>query len=200
MTRHALPVLLILAMGLASCGGDEPAPTPPVVEEVASTLTIDYPIDLSVYPPDLVAPRLRWKDATEGVTAWRVRIEADDDDLILDETVPGEPPPIGIIDPTCIARTNALPKRPGPFERSWQVPEALWDRVRSRTVERWATITITGVDASEPPRALSRGWTRMKTSADPVAAPIFYRDVPLAPATTAKGKIQPLPMTTGALM
>jgi Flp pilus assembly protein TadD len=39
---------------------------------------------------------------------------------------------------------------------------------------------------------LSTGEVSIRTSADPVGAPIFYRDVPLMPAETEKGIIKPL--------
>ena len=142
MTRHRCiaPLLLTLVLLTAGCG-DEPA-RPIAQGEAAATLTIDYPIDLSVFPPDLVAPRLRWKDATEGVNAWLVVVEPEDGEALLREVVPGEPPPIGVIDPACIARTNSLPARPGPFERSWRIPDELWAQVKQGTHQRWAKITV----------------------------------------------------------
>jgi tetratricopeptide (TPR) repeat protein len=39
---------------------------------------------------------------------------------------------------------------------------------------------------------VSRGWVSVRTSKDPVGAPIFYRDVPLMPSATEKGIIKPL--------
>ena len=39
---------------------------------------------------------------------------------------------------------------------------------------------------------VSRGHMLLHTSADPVGAPIFYRDVPLMPSETEKGVIKPL--------
>jgi tetratricopeptide (TPR) repeat protein len=45
------------------------------------------------------------------------------------------------------------------------------------------------VPAASP---LSSGSVRIRTSTDPVGAPIFYRDVPLMPSAAEKGLIQPL--------
>ncbi len=53
-------------------------------------------------------------------------------------------------------------------------------------------MTVIGFSSADPTRAFSRGQMTMKTSQDPVGAPIFYRDVPLAPSVTEKGVITPL--------
>ena len=53
-------------------------------------------------------------------------------------------------------------------------------------------MTFHGYHAEQPDRVLSSGSTVLTTSADPVGAPIFYRDVPLMPAETERGVIKPL--------
>src|ERR1017187_1178005 len=55
------------------------------------------------------------------------------------------------------------------------------------------TVTITGFADGRDTRAVSRGRISIRTSKDPVGAPIFYRDVPLIPSPTVKGVIKPLP-------
>ena len=55
-----------------------------------------------------------------------------------------------------------------------------------------AAVTIRGLSSAEPAKVLSRGRMTIETSTDPVGAPIFYRDVPLAPARTQEGVIKPL--------
>ena len=59
-------------------------------------------------------------------------------------------------------------------------------------MEQPASVTIVGFHSDEPAKALSRGRMTMSTSPDPVGAPIFYRDVPLAPSKTQQGVIKPL--------
>ena len=216
--RPLLPVLAALL--LAACGRD-PAPGrtapgvlvqgaqgdagPATADQEAAALDlardtaekvepiqVDYPLDESVFPPDFVPPTLIWKDATAGVDRWLVRVDVpgSDDLLVL---VPGAPPPMGEIDETVIAPTNELPERPAPgMFRSWRPDDVTWARLKKATHEAWATVEITGFGATAPTKALSRGRFTFKTSKDPVGAPIFYRDVPLAPAKTEKGVIMPL--------
>ena len=53
-------------------------------------------------------------------------------------------------------------------------------------------MTISGVFEENATDLLSQGSVVVKTSKDPVGAPIFYRDVPLMPSETEKGVIKPL--------
>jgi len=74
------------------------------------------------------------------------------------------------------------------------MPDAeTWSAIKRRSVERPAIVTITGVRGSE----VSRGQVAIRTSKDPVGAPVFYRDVPLMPSELEKGVIKPL--AAGAL-
>ena len=71
-------------------------------------------------------------------------------------------------------------------------PASLWTNIKKHSVSHPAMVSITGFRVEEPLRALSMGHSEIETSADPVGAPIFYRDVPLMPAETVKGVISPL--------
>jgi Tfp pilus assembly protein PilF len=62
------------------------------------------------------------------------------------------------------------------------------------------TIYITGFGSGDRGRPLSSGSTTIQTSRDPVGAPIFYRDVPLMPAETEKGVINPIPANAKQLI
>ncbi len=56
-----------------------------------------------------------------------------------------------------------------------------------------ATVTLEGFPSLDPARAVSAGSVTIRTSKDPVGAPIFFRDVPLMPAQIERGVIKPLP-------
>ncbi len=62
----------------------------------------------------------------------------------------------------------------------------MWESIKRHAT---ATVTITGLRGTE---ALSSGRVTIETSRDPVAAPIFFRDVPLMPSETQVGVIKPL--------
>ncbi len=66
-----------------------------------------------------------------------------------------------------------------------------WQAIKRHSVASAATVTITGFRA-RPDQAVSRGKVAIRTSKDPVGAPIFYRDVPLMPSELEKGVIKPL--------
>ncbi|MBD3334493.1 MAG: tetratricopeptide repeat protein, partial [Candidatus Eisenbacteria bacterium] len=76
--------------------------------------------------------------------------------------------------------------------RSWTPAAALWEEVKRRSKEAFATITFAGFDSSNRSAPVSRGSVRILTSKDPVGAPFFYRDVPLMPALGKAGTIRPL--------
>ena len=101
---------------------------------------------------------------------------------------------IGEIDPRCVSDNNKLPTLTPQQAASWTwKPDAqTWAAIKTRSVDRPATVTITGFADEQTKQPLSRGSLVIKTSEDPVGAPIFYRDVPLMPSATEKGIIKPL--------
>jgi tetratricopeptide (TPR) repeat protein len=75
---------------------------------------------------------------------------------------------------------------------SWKPDPAAWQAIKRHSVASAATVTITGFRGDAPEQAVSRGKVAIRTSKDPVGAPIFYRDVPLMPSELEKGVIKPL--------
>lgn len=106
----------------------------------------------------------------------------------------GEHPKVGAIDPRCVSTTNELPKLTPEQQaaHTWIPDWQTWTAIKKHSVERAATVTISGFRAGEPLRVLSTASATIETSSDPVGAPIFYRDVPLMPSETVKGVISPL--------
>ncbi|MCX6622928.1 MAG: tetratricopeptide repeat protein, partial [Acidobacteria bacterium] len=157
----------------------------------AGAVVVDYPLDGSVFPPEITPPTFLWRDRDATATRWRIDIAFRDGSPDLHFTVPGERMRIGEIDPRCISDTNELPKlTPEQAAAHTWIPGAgTWATIKRHSTEKPATITIAGLrgDAS-----VSLGRVTISTSKDPVGAPIFYRDVPLMPAETQKGVIQPL--------
>jgi tetratricopeptide (TPR) repeat protein len=172
----------------------------------AAAVTIDYPQDHSIFPPEIVAPRLLWHDGTlpdgtegsaapagGGADAWMVDVTLVGGGRIA-WLVPGEPAPQGAIDTRCISERNAIYK-PTPSQataRTFRPAAAAWEAIKKESVDRPATVSIVGYRKSDPTRAVSFGRTTFSTSRDPVGAPIFYRDVPLMPSQTEEGVIKPL--------
>jgi hypothetical protein len=115
-------------------------------------ITIEYPLDETLFPPEIVPPTFRWKDGIPASRVWLVRIEFAD----------GEP-------------FMHFPVR----RQQWTPRAAEWNDIKQRSLEQQTRVVILGIDARKPVRILSRGRMSFRTSKDRVDAPLFYRDVRL---------------------
>ena len=151
-------------------------------------VTIDYPEDGSIFPPDFAAPTFVWRDADAGARRWRIEISFADGGAPLRATSAGPQIEIGAIDPDCVAPTNQPPRLTAEqaSAHTWRPETALWNSIKRHEI---ATVTITGLGG---PGAVSSGRVTIQISKDPVGAPIFYRDVPLMPTETQVGVIKPI--------
>ena len=157
-------------------------------------IVIDYPGDGAIFPPEFPAPAFLWRDSAGDATEWDVEVAFADGSAGIRVESSGEPMPVGEIDPRCVSSTN---EAPGPASgqagtHAWRPDDAIWLAIKRNSTRGAATITITGFRKRIPKQAVSRGRLTIRTSTDPVGAPIFYRDVPLMPSETEKGVIKPL--------
>ena len=154
-------------------------------------IAIDYPLDGSIFPPEITPPTFLFHDSAPHAGRWRIDIAFGGRAPAIHVESKGERLKIGEIDPRCVSATNELPKLT-PEQASahtWVPDAAVWAAIKKQSVADTATVTITGVAENAP---VSSGRVRIRTSQDPVGAPIFYRDVPLMPSATEKGVIKPL--------
>jgi tetratricopeptide (TPR) repeat protein len=177
------PLGLLLALGAA-------APSPP------AAIAIDYPEEGSIFPPEITPPAFLWHDSAKGAAFWRIDVSFGAGPAAVHATSKGGRMRIGRIDPDCVADTNEPPSLSPQLAdaHSWTPDLATWQAIQRHSVESAATVTITGfrAGASNQAQAVSRGKVAIRTSKDPVGAPIFYRDVPLMPSELEKGVIKPL--------
>ena len=157
-------------------------------------VTVDYPENGSLFPPDMAAPTFYWRDAAPGTRFWRIESAFEDGSPAIHAVSRAQRPRIGEIDPRCVAENNELPKLTTREAASWvwKPDTETWAAIKKHSVGHPATLTITGFASELSQQPLSRGSVTLQTSKDPVGAPIFYRDVPLMPAATEKGIISPL--------
>jgi len=139
---------LVFSAWLSACGS-EPAPLA-FPNEPSGQLEVHYPLDATLFPPEIVAPTFVWSDATEGVQRWEVLVRFDAADAPLRF-------------PTAEAR--------------WRPSEDDWAALKKRSVTRDAEIAVVGVGPRS--EAVSSASVRIRTSTDPVGDSIFYREVPL---------------------
>lgn len=115
-------------------------------------LVIEYPLDETVFPPEIVPPRFRWNDDSCGCDEWVITLRFSDGGDPLRFTVK---------------------------ERSWVPSARSWTVIKKRSTERRVEATVLGFGRAAPEIVLSEGRVRFTTSKDEVGAPIFYREVNL---------------------
>jgi hypothetical protein len=157
-----------------------------------AAITVDYPEEGSIFPPEITAPTFLWRDAAETAAVWEITILLGDGSQ-LHARSPGERLRIGETDPRCVSATNEPPKLTArqAAAHTWKPDPETWAAIRKHSVERPATIVIAGWSQGNAVR-VSQGRVSIQVSKDPVGAPIFYRDVPLMPSELEKGLIKPL--------
>ena len=144
----ALRLAALTAFG-ALATGCKPAPVDFPLES-AGQLEVRYPLDQTLFPPEIVAPTFVWNDQTESVAEWRVLLRFEGEDSVL---------------------------RFSTTEASWRPSEADWAEIKRKSTERDAEVAIVGVGPRDA--VASAATVRIRTSTDPVGDSIFYREVPL---------------------
>jgi hypothetical protein len=182
----ALPV--VVALAIAAQAGP-------------AVITFDYPVTGSIFPPEIPAPTFLWRDPAVRSNAWEITVRFDSGARTIRRTTAGELMRVGEIDPRCVTPTNTpILTAEQTVTRTWTPDKATWAAIKKHSVARAATVTITGFASSESKEALSSGQVTIRTSKDPVGAPIFYRDVPLMPTEGEQGAIKPLPQSAIGLI
>jgi len=163
-------------------------------------LAVDYPLDGSVFPPEIAAPTFLWHDGSSEADRWLVEVTFADG-TALRALVTGDPPPQGTVDPRCVAVTNELyrPTAEQASARAWKPCPDLWEEMKTRSAGGAATAVLYGFPEGGD-RVVSQGAVTFTTSADRLNAPIFYRDVPLMPSATEEGVIKPLDQSAQPLI
>ena len=186
--------VLLLAVGSLRHGAERPVLAAAMGP---SSITIDYPQNSSIFPPEITPPTFIWHDADEKTDRWRIEVRFHDGSAPVRVDSPGPPMTIGEIDQRCISARNELPKLTPEqaAAHTWVPDRTTWERIKEHSVGGAAQVTITGFNQNDKRMSRSEGQVEISTSKEPVGAPIFYRDVPLMPSETEKGVIKPLAPT-----
>jgi dipeptidyl aminopeptidase/acylaminoacyl peptidase len=113
-------------------------------------IIIEYPLDETLFPPEMIPPVYRWKDSVPESKLWLIRFEFSDGNM------------------------NFIARR-----QEWRARPEDWKEIKQRSLERETKTVILGAVPGEPVRVLSQGRMSFQTSKDPVGAPLFYREVNL---------------------
>ncbi|MHC4751899.1 MAG: hypothetical protein ACYTFW_18750, partial [Planctomycetota bacterium] len=128
-----------------------------------SGLTIRYPLDETLFPPEITPPKFYWKDDNSRSYIWLISIRFQDNK----------------------GRMNFFTREP-----RWTPEPAQWEAIKKQSLEKYAQVTILGINRWIPRKILSADQITIKTSKDKVGAPIFYREVNLPFIDTVKDPSQ----------
>ncbi len=130
-----------------------------------AALTIVYPQDGTLFPPEIVPPTFRWEEISSGASTWLIRVE-----------IAGGQPPI-----QCLSRV-----------RQWTPTAQEWEIVKEGSVRNEARVFVIGTRGRRSVEIVSAATLSLRTAKDPVAAPLFYREVnlPFKDAVTDPSKIR----------
>src|SRR5580658_7583445 len=131
-----------------------------------ASITIDYPQDGSIFPPDILPPTFIWRDADASAKSWRIVITFADGSKPIHATSHGEPIQIGKIDPRCVSDNNKPPSlTPEQAAAHTWIPDAdSWAIIKQHSVEHPAIIEIAGVTDSATENPVSKGRVTLTTS------------------------------------
>ena len=115
-------------------------------------LTIQRPLDGTFFPPDIAPLAFQWEDTNSRSNMWLISFVFHDNNA-----------PMNII-------TN---------ESEWVPEQQQWETLKKRSFEKETSVIILGISSRLTTRILSAGEISIKTSEDPVGAPLFYREVNL---------------------
>ena len=122
--------------------------------EKLAALTVDYPLDGTIFPPDIIAPTFLWHDAAGKADAWVIEVRFGKDAGQAHVLVPGMPPPEGEVDPLAIASTNEVYQMT-PYQASavaWKPAADLWAAIKRLSTERPTVVTVRGYAQGDPRR------------------------------------------------
>jgi tetratricopeptide (TPR) repeat protein len=159
-------------------------------------IVVDYPSQGALFPPDIIAPLFQWRDGSPSATIWRIEVRFGERAPHIALWSAGEKMKIGEVDESLVGYVPPTLTPEQAEAHTWRPDEKLWETIKSHSVRQPATVVISGYSSQNAREPVSIGQVEIRTSTDPVGAPILYRDVPLLPATKEqieRGVIKPLP-------
>jgi Flp pilus assembly protein TadD len=180
-------VAAVVLAGMLHAGSPAPSLSP---------ITVDYPSEGSLFPPDITAPTFQWRDADPTATAWRIEVTFEEHGPRIQFRSRGEKMPIGELDTSLVGYVPPTLSPEQEAGHAWKPDAKTWAAIKKHSVRSSATVIISGFRSEGDSQPVSRGQVTIQTSKDPVGAPIFYRDVPLLPPPPDQGErgvIKPLP-------
>ncbi len=117
-----------------------------------SSIIVNYPIDETIFPPEIIPPKFEWQDDNEKSDQWLVSINFEDSTKNM-----------AFLSPI----------------KEWTPSDKEWTDIKNNSIEKKAVINIFGFNHDGPKTFFSNANITISTSKDSVGAPIFYREVNL---------------------
>ena len=128
--------LFLAGAGLPrSSGGNSPA----------ARITIDYPLDGSVFPPEITPPTFLWRDASPTAKHWVIDVPFAGHGSEIRLEVPGDLMRPGELDPQAGPPNELTALTPQQaVTHTWRPDADIWEKIKQQSVKSPATITLTG--------------------------------------------------------
>jgi Flp pilus assembly protein TadD len=187
---------------LAAASKSSAAPVPeylkPIPMDAPATpaITIDLPVNGTIYPPDIIPPQFAWRDDNPADTVWRIEVVFGEHARPIKLWSQGEKMQVGPIDTSLVGFVPPTLSPEQAAAHTWRPDAKTWEEIKKHSADQPATVIVTGYASEKDSQPLTHAQAAMQTSKDPVGAPIFYRDVPLLPPppeSEQRGVIKPLP-------
>jgi hypothetical protein len=111
------------------------------------SITVDYPLKGSIFPPDMAAPTFLWRDPASASTSWQIDVKFANGASALHITSQGELMQVGEIDKRCISNTNKLPELTPEqaAAHTWKPDPATWAAIKHEAGAGSVSISIRGL-------------------------------------------------------
>ncbi len=116
---------------------------------IPGNLFIHYPQKNTLFPPDIIAPTIIWRDSSKDITNWYLNVYINNKEELVSTFV---------------------------NQQKWQPTPEQWESIKISGLNNTINITVLGYKNK---KIISGCNTTIQVSADSVEAPIFYRAVPL---------------------
>jgi len=100
---------LVFAQQSASTPAMTSFPSPNHDDQKMHEITVDYPEEGSIFPPEITPPTFLWRDASNDASFWMIDVEFSDGTAGIHAKSAGERLRIGEIDPRCVSASNEPP-------------------------------------------------------------------------------------------
>jgi tetratricopeptide (TPR) repeat protein len=117
-----------------------------------SGISINYPLDGTVFPPEIPSPGVLWKDTLNSAAKWHISISASDGKEIY----------------------RSVTEKP-----EWRPDSADWQNIKKNSGTDTVSLTIIGDGNGVFDNKYSSGKVSFSFSGDSVGASVFFRAVPL---------------------